>query len=266
MAVGARPWETEPKADIFATDVLALGSGWYAPESFRGVRFRWANNDAIVYVAAMSPERHRLNVLIEPGPGLGLKPFELEVFDGAGDPIAKPKVAGKQTIAIDLPASAVPKVHALRLHVEGGGLAAANDVRIMNLRVFELKLEKLSSDVLPAWVVLGRGWYPLETFRGTTFRWVSNDALLAVTASGSGTLEFDVEPGPGVDSKPFVLKLLDREGRALGEAKVATRETVTFQIPKLPAEAILHVDGGGKTVAGDPRIMNFRVFAASVRS
>jgi len=266
MTAGARPWETEPNADIYASNVLTLGSGWYAPESHRGARFRWTTNDAIVYVAVMSPERHRLSVLIEPGPGVGLKPFELVVFDGPGDPIAKPKVIGKQTIAIDLPASAAPKVHELRLHVDGGGLLAANDTRIMNFRAFDLKLEKLNSDVLPGWVVLGRGWYPLETFRGSTFRWVSNDASLAVSASGSGTLEFDVEPGPGVDSKPFVLKLLDATGRPLGEAKVASRQTVAFKIPSVPAEAILHVDGGGKTVSGDPRVMNFRVFAASART
>ena len=112
---------------------------------------------------------------------------------------------------------------------------------------------------------LGGGWGVLETFDNETFRWVNNDALIALTAdqSGSAVLSVIVEPGPGVGSKPFVFRVLDAAGRQVGAQPVEKRSVVRLILPVesgKSAEFRLHVDGGGKPARNDPRILNFRVF------
>jgi len=260
MAIAAGTVDTE-NADIFIPGALALGAGWYPLETDTGTRFRWAKNDAVIYAAAMTPRVHKLTMMIEPGPGVGSRPFQLHVFGNSDTALAHPTVLGRQNLNIELP-QGVRAVHRVRLHVDGGGYPAPNDPRVMNFRVFEIGLAELPGDVLPAWARLGRGWYPLETYRGATFRWVSNDAAIAVSNQAEPTLRFDVEPGPGVESKPFVLSVL-HDGRTLVESEITTRQTVTCDLPSAPAALTLHVEGGGKTVLDDQRIMNFRVFEAS---
>src|SRR5260370_22126115 len=118
-----------------ATDItgestdLVLGRGWYPVESFAGTRFRWASNDAEILVAALQPCRISLVLTVEPGPGVGLKPFALQIL-GGGKELARVDVRGKQAVRIDLP-SIGATIHRLALHVEGGGRTIANDARVL---------------------------------------------------------------------------------------------------------------------------------------
>ena len=77
---------------------------------------------------------------------------------------------------------------------------------------------------------LGDGWGVLETFQNETFRWVDNDAHIVVAADqgGSYVLSMILEPGPGVGSKPFLLKVLDAGGRQVSAEPVQRRESVNF--------------------------------------
>jgi hypothetical protein len=116
---------------------------------------------------------------------------------------------------------------------------------------------------------LGAGWGPLETYRGEYFRWVENDAQVFITADkpGDAGLSLAVEAGPGVGGK-CLLKVLDASGRQVAAAPVRARETVTVFLPVeggKPNEFRLHVDGGGKRIASDPRVLNFRVFQAATK-
>jgi hypothetical protein len=203
-----------------------------------------------------------VQIQIEPGPGVGLKPFSLDIVEG-GTLRAKLEVKGRQPVAFVLPASE-PAVNALTFRTEDGGRSSPNDSRVLNFRVFKIAVSRMSSDVLPSGsgYKLGRGWYPLETFNGESFRWVNNDAAIEASASAKRALRLEIEPGPGVDMKPFSLQVLDQAGAPLDTFEVKTRQHVEIAVPEdiaFPTTLRLHVEGGGKMSSGDSRIMNFRV-------
>lgn len=249
--------------DIYAEASIALGGGWYQLEAHRGTKFRWAKNDAIFYVAALTQTPQIVRLLIEPGPGLGLKPFDLHIFDERDVLIASPTIAGKQVATIELPPT-LPRVHRLRLHADGGGIAGLDDARTLNFRVFDISVDPQPADALPGWAEFGKNWYPFEKHAEASFRWASNDAVLAITGAGAGQIRFDIESGPGVDSKPFVLQIRDTDGSPIRNVEIGrARQTLTLDIPKVPCQLIFHVQGGGKSTPGDPRILNFRIFAPS---
>jgi len=246
----------------------ALGAGWFPLETYRAESFRWVTNDAEVLVAALRNLKHYLKILLEPGPGLDLKPFELLVKE-KNKTLARTTVKGRQTISIELHAT-VPMVRKLVLNVEGGGKPAPNDGRLLNFRVFKLSFIPALVDVLPPELSakLGAGWYPLETFDGQTFRWAGNDAKFTITdPAGLKMLLLELEPGPGVNSRAFVLRVLDDSGVQITQAEVKTRQPVA--IPLEGAEKgksvsfTLHADGGGRRIGSDERIMNFRIFQHS---
>ncbi len=243
----------------------ALGAGWYQLETYRAESFRWVSNDAELYVASLKNSKHHLQLQLEPGPGVNLKPFELIVNEN-GEAVAKVMVKGRQQISIDLPASK-PAVHKLVLHVEGGGNKAPNEERILNFRVFKVTYIPAIGDILSPTIdaKLGSGWYPLETFNGETFRWASNDAKIKISEhDGTESFLIQLEPGPGVGSKPFVLRVLNDAGSQITEAKIKSRQTVSVPLSGASKEKAisltLHAEGGGKTVGSDARVMNFRVF------
>lgn len=242
----------------------SLGAGWFPLETYRAESFRWVTNDAEIYVAALKKVKHYLNIHLEPGPGLNLKPFELLVKQN-GDVLQRVTVKGRQMISVELPA-AEPAVRKLVLHVEGGGKAAPNDSRLLNFRVFKLTFIPAPIDVLPPdlGAKLGSGWYPLETFNGETFRWAGEDAKIAVPESPSvKSLLLEIEPGPGVNSKSFTLRVLNESGVQISETEVKTRQVVEIPLDGAPLTLTLHAEGGGKLIGSDKRIMNFRVFQHS---
>lgn len=252
--------------DIFSDNALALeGGGWYPLEEFRNESFRWVSNDARLTVATLRPVPYGLALLIEPGPGVGLKPFELKLLDSEAKPVGSVRVAGKQTVTVPIPAGE-PRIHRLVLHVDGGDTKALRDNRILNFRVFKLGLIAEKGDIVPVGkgLKVGAGWGPLETFNNETFRWAGKEATLEVAEIGAKPV-LQVEPGPGVDRKPFKLTVLDDAGTALEEIEVKGREIITLRA--LPAGKAgsstyrLRVDGGGKTTPGDSRVMNFRAFS-----
>lgn len=115
---------------------------------------------------------------------------------------------------------------------------------------------------------LGCGWYPFESFAGDSFRWVDNDAELLVMAPSGDRhhLRVEVEPGPSLGETSLPLSLLDEEGRSVSAADVDTRTTVQFSLPLIAGRTArfrLHTDRGGVAVPGDPRVLNFRVFAVA---
>ncbi|HWT05073.1 MAG TPA: hypothetical protein VN224_04905 [Xanthomonadales bacterium] len=134
---------------------------------------------------------------------------------------------------------------------------------MLNFRVFALSVER-TSDVFPAWADPRDGFYALERHAGSEFRWVGGDATIAVHRVHGDTLSFDAESGPGLGSKPFQLQVAAPDGSVLASADVASRTTVRVPLRGLEdgGSLTLRAQGGGRAVTGDPRTLNYRVFAA----
>jgi hypothetical protein len=127
-------------------------------------------------------------------------------------------------------------------------------------------------------VKLGAGWFQREMSGEEPFRWVDNDAELIISppklspTNSSGArqarvLVLDVEPGPGVNMRPFLLELRDASGKHLSEIRVKRRSVVTFALPDAEGEirVVLHTRDGGNRIRSDLRTLNFRLFRCRVK-
>jgi hypothetical protein len=142
----------------------------------------------------------------------------------------------------------------------------AQDRGLFRGRARAAKMPKLAEDIVApeSGVFLCRGWLPLEQYCGQPFRWVESDAEVIVQPPGghAQTLTFDLEPGPGVGFKPFVLQVLDGAGALIGETEIRRRSLIRLRLPFPDRKQVFRfrVIGGGLKVAHDHRILNFRVF------
>jgi hypothetical protein len=112
-------------------------------------------------------------------------------------------------------------------------------------------------------VTLGKNWGAYESFGGVSFRWVANDAQIEVHGNGLVRVALSCEGGPSLGTTAFPLRVLDASGRQVDHADCAgASRMVEFILPvRGQAQYVLHVDGGGRPVAGERRILNFRVFS-----
>lgn len=243
---------------------VALGERWYPLENFRGQSFRWVQNNAVLHMAALDAAQHVLRLVVEPGPGAGGKPILIGARLADGTELPPVTVKWKEPITFDLPPES-PRVFTATLHCTTDGKPTATDDRVLNFRVFELAVER-RLDVFPAWAKATDNFYPLESHAGQVFRWVKNDAKIQLHGTRGAELCFDVESGPGLESKPFTIDVNAVDGSTILSAKVGARTTVRVPmigLEKSPA-LVLHVEGGGKLMRTDPRVLNFRVFNCAI--
>lgn len=255
---------------------ITLGDGWYKSEAYAGRDFRWVDNNASFTVRG-SKSLAFVSVQLEGGPGLATTTFPLIVEDASGRQVTAVEVTAEQPRQL-LILPLAPNVDTrFTLHVEGGGKHAGNDPRTLNFRVFSIAqigvqapaATATGSDITNADVRLGEGWYPLETVKGETFRWVRNDARLVVRAPKNehAQLKLLVQAGPSLASSPLRLDVRDKKGVSVGSASVKDRATMYFTIDLVQGSNIfvLHADDAGdKKAPNDTRVLNFRVFRAAL--
>jgi hypothetical protein len=249
-------------SDIVAkSDEIALGAGWQPVEREGERAFRWVENDAVIHVAALRPMHRTLCVLLEPGPGVGSEALALSAHLADGRDLGTVSVPSRQLVRYALPPQ-VPAVHSVVLHANNGGRIAAGDPRVLNFRVRDVFVERFA-DVFPVWARPACGFYPAERCEGDVFRWVCGEATVELASARGQTLRFGVEPGPGMNSMPFVLHIVSG-AREILRAVIAERTTVEVPLGGLNDATTLQLqaDGGGRLVVGDPRALDFRVFAA----
>lgn len=242
---------------------IALGQGWFPVEREGETSFRWVENDAVLHIAALRPLRTTLTMIVEPGPGVHLSPFALAIRLADGTPLERVLVSGKQRVTFTLPPES-PRVFSILFHVDDGGhYVGGADPRILNFRVFSIEVDR-TADVFPAWATPVGGFYSLEQDGNRLFRWVKGDARIALTPAGQKTLRFEVESGPGFESKPFTLRVIDSRGAEIASEEIGSRSTVTVTLDETNAcdTLLLKADGGGRVVPGDSRVMNFRIFSS----
>jgi hypothetical protein len=112
-------------------------------------------------------------------------------------------------------------------------------------------------------VALGKNWGPYETFGGSSFRWVANDAEIVVRGNGLAHVTIACEGGPSLGAAAFPLRVLDPSGRQVDHVQCAGKDhPVSLLLPaRGETRYVLHVDGGGHVVAHETRVLDFRVFA-----
>jgi hypothetical protein len=310
---------------------IGFGPGWFAVEQTSPLDiFRWAENDAEIIFDPPSDPAPPLWLDLEPGPGVGHRPFRLQVVVGEVSVVAETLIKGRSNVKLEL----APGTTNFRLRAIGGGRPTRGDPRILNFRVFQCewgRVEKSSARVRsyrltarryslafrPAplfsspkvkallhfyrdtrsigrsilagaryWlrsrnmavkvpegedvfqrdarIRPGSGWYPLEHWLGETFRWVRRDAKLIISAPNRGPckLFLQVEPGPGVNYKPFELLVRDQKAEVLTRVPVRRLQLIELTLPLEPGQVgvfSLDLEGGDLPAPGDPRLLNFRI-------
>lgn len=118
----------------------------------------------------------------------------------------------------------------------------------------------------------GANWYRLEANdKGEAFRWAGDDVAINITQPPRMTLvvRLDVEPGPVVGLKQFVLAIVDAEKTVLASLPVVARKRVEFLLPHgKPGlhRLTLRAEGRGTPVPApeDKRTLNFRLFGIQI--
>ncbi len=93
------------KRDIASQESgIFLGPGWYEVEFDSGVPFRWVGNRAEVGVTKVPTGQQALAFDVEPGPGVGGRPFDLSVTDEQGRVVAEKRVRRREEVKVPVPA------------------------------------------------------------------------------------------------------------------------------------------------------------------
>jgi hypothetical protein len=187
---------------------------------------------------------------IEPGPGVGVQPFELQLRDPDGQTLAQGTIDCRSQVSFRLPLKP-DEVGRFILQVVGGDRPCEGDPRILNCAVHRC-------DWAPAWnedtdrssnhdpqsrcqvvevarteardiasadesVRFGRGWQAVDYWGVQPFRWASPCVALVVRAptGPACALSLELKPGPGVDNRPFRLSVRDKEGQDVASGLVA---------------------------------------------
>jgi len=250
---------------------LSLGSHWGPYETYRGMSFRWVDNDAEIVLRRGTGDA-RVAIACEGGPSLGQRSFALRVLDASRRQVDHVVCDGagrraEMLLPIDV---AAPRYV---LHVDGGGKRVAGERRVLNFRVFSVDDEGAGAagDIVDArnGVRLGEGWYPVEHDKGQTFRWMENDGRLFVAVDGAthATLRMLLEVGPSIGARQAAVTVRDGHGRSLSRTMLTGRGVVAVPLQQLQPgenELVVATAGANKHVPRDPRILNLRLFGASV--
>jgi hypothetical protein len=268
-----------PPHDVFEyREGVLFGAGWGDLDYDHGKLSRQACDGAELLINPGGPAARGLTFLVDPGEA---KPGALRVqaLDESGGLAATADVGRDCLVRLELPLRP-DRINRFRLGLVGGESsggqpadraasgqpAAFRVVRAGGAVPFHGKYvrRRRQSDIVGEGLMLGRNWHGLEGApQGPLFRWVENDAEIDLLCLGNATaLRMEVEAGPGMGGRPCVLSVADRDGRRLGERTVTSRAAVTFPLPPDAEGTTLRMSctGGGEHVAGDPRVMNFRVF------
>jgi hypothetical protein len=126
-------------ADIVSPERgVTIGANWFTREMSGEEPFRWVENDAELIIA--QPGDAVLALDIEPGPGVEMEPFPLEIRDAAGAVMVSTVVERRSDLTLPLQL-AEANSHVF-LHTDYGGAKIAADLRTLNFRVFHCEIAR----------------------------------------------------------------------------------------------------------------------------
>src|SRR5207302_1771813 len=106
---------------------------WFPRELSGDEPFRWVDNNAELVIP---PSRDLARVLlldVEPGPGVNMGTFLLEIVDETGGCVSSAWVTRRNIVTLPVPASITEPVR-IRLHTKRGGMRISSDPRTLNFR------------------------------------------------------------------------------------------------------------------------------------
>jgi hypothetical protein len=231
--------ESLSETDILPSGVCAIwGSGWHPVEFFRGEMFRWMQ-DAGTVVLFLPPGASRdLTVLVESGPALGFKPFQLQVCDQSGSTLATAVVKGRTEIQVPLPRAEGAFV--LMLRAQGGGRPkrVLGESRRLAVRVLRFGWTRAANDSTPntlppglrlpsAGVWCGPGWIRTPRRQGRAWLAALREAELVLCAPhGSAEMPALSASTPILEVQPYLAESIDLSVRDCGD-RVLYRGRVT---------------------------------------
>ena len=130
--------------DIASTDSgILFGKGWLPVERYTSQEpFRWAGQSAELLLDRPPKSVSGLLVDLEPGPGTGNAPLDLEVIGEDYQVLAHVTIDRRSRLRLPL---STPVPARLWFRVHHGGLPTDRDPRIMNFRAFRLEWERSNS-------------------------------------------------------------------------------------------------------------------------
>jgi hypothetical protein len=116
-------------------DGMLFGEGWFPPAQYGEMQaFRWAGTRAeLVFRSAPAPDSV-LRVDLEPGPGTGSKPLDLEILDGERQ-VARFEIDGRRQLRVPIGGP----VTRLSFVAHNAGISAGLDPRVLMFRIFDLR-------------------------------------------------------------------------------------------------------------------------------
>ncbi|WP_438978916.1 hypothetical protein [Polynucleobacter sp.] len=277
------------RQQINIVDRLALKATGFGVDSSQV--FRWIsdgrNGLVLIDVDNKSIESNYLNFCAMSGPGIGNIPFDLRLIDGNKVEIGKFIIGDYSCNSINVENH--PSPFAL-VHREKAEYVSSLDRRKLVYRIMKIGFSKSgeteslyynvggSADIVDrkntfpnssVKVRLGSNWYPYEKYQGESFRWVNNDAEIVVSGPvGLNTLSVLVESGPSAGIDGVELRLINEDNVDVGQCHVNGKKSCAFTLNikhKGPNSFKFKTTSGFKSLVGDPRILNFRIFHIELR-
>ncbi len=133
-----------PQVTNITSGGVRLGQGWYPCETHDGRPLRWLNTDGEILTGPCDDgESPALVIEATVGPGMDGQPCPIELTDIEGRSLAAAIVAGRERVALTLPAD-LPQGTRLFLKVRGGGESIPSDPRILNLMITKCEWQSTS--------------------------------------------------------------------------------------------------------------------------
>ena len=173
--------------DIASVDSgLLFGKGWLPVERYvANEPFRWAGQYAELLLPAPPQNAAGLMVELEPGPGTGSAPLDLEVIAEGHRVLAHVNVTRRSLLHLPVPQ---PLPSRIWFRVHQGGLPAEHDPRILNFRAYRL-----------AWQTGSRNGASVQPIGGRNFvaaAWFALQHLIDRLAKGGRLVRITVPVSP----------------------------------------------------------------------